>query len=110
MTWQQYLTEKVLKECWHTGSIRCEKCGKYHNEPFNHTFDNAQDLHDVYSAVERDREWWKYEQEYCLLLWDGNTQNGTFNSWLFCLNGKPEDFEARCKMVAEFYGWEKPCP
>ena len=99
MTWKQYLTEKVLKECWHTESIRCERCGKYHNEPFNRTFDNIQDLHDVYSALYRAGKW----REYSRLVWCKWYPQAE----LFCLNGKSEDFEARCRMVAEWHGWEE---
>jgi len=30
---------------------------------------------------------------------------GSLNPWRFCLDGN--DYEARCKMVAEFYSWEE---
>ena len=115
MTWKQYLTEKVLEEtCGHEDrpwfTYPCPKCS-------TRTFDNAQDLHDVYSAVVREGKWihegferWVYQRYYQPDALLGYMRETTFVKWLYCLNGKPEDFEAMCKMVAEFYGWEKPCP
>ena len=127
MTWKQHLTEKVLKECWHEweyyspfqlganeSDYKCKKCGAWKSETRELTFDNIQDLHDVYSAVERERKWihegferWVYQRYYQPDALLGYMRETTFVKWLFCLNGKPEDFEARCKMVAEWKGWKE---
>ena len=116
MTWQQYLTEKVLKKCWHEiqtvtkqdkdGEIYTQDICLHCNREFrgnyllsHRTFDNIQDLHDVYSALYRAGKW----REYSRLVWCKWYPQAE----LFCLNGKSEDFEARCRMVAEWHGWEE---
>jgi len=109
MTWQQCLTEKVLKECWHEwryikGQIKyerweCVKCPAYcigsAGEYKNRTFDNRNDMMDLYEALYREMKWFGFRLS--LLTCD--------DSHAFCLNG--EGYEDRCKMVAEFYGWEE---
>ena len=99
MTWQQFLTEKVLKECWHYGrtpfncGFKCRKCGNTFTT--NRTFDNRNDMMDLYEALYREMKWFGFKLS--LLTCD--------DSHAFCLNG--EGYEDRCKMVAEFYGWEE---
>ena len=99
MTWQQFLTEKVLKKCWHDGrtpfncGFKCRKCGNTFT--INRTFDNRNDLMDLYEALYREMKWFGFRLS--LLTCD--------DSHAFCLYG--EGYEQRCKMVAEFYGWEE---
>jgi hypothetical protein len=110
MTWQQFLTEKVLKECYHEGSsllnagYHCRKCDKIFS--CNRTFDNRNDLLDLYEAINRDGKWGKYiiysyetfeKSNLC------SVSEGEYIAYLLCLDGK--EYEDRCKMVAEFYGW-----
>ena len=104
MTWQQYLTEKVLEEtCGHEDrpwfTYPCPKCS-------TRTFTTPKDLHDVYSAVVRMGKW----DDFCNYSWFPRKKKYPkvdHDVWLFCFNGRPEDFEARCKMVAEWHGWEE---
>ena len=99
MSWQQFLTEKVLKKCWHDGrtpfncGFKCRKCGNTFTT--NRTFDNRNDLMDLYETLYREMKWFGFRLS--LLTCD--------DSHAFCLNG--EGYEQRCKMVAEFYGWEE---
>ena len=99
MTWQQFLTEKVLKKCYHDGrtpfncGFKCRKCGNTFTT--NRTFDNRNDLMDLYEALYREMKWFGFRLS--LLTCD--------DSHAFCLYG--EGYEQRCKMVAEFYGWEE---
>ena len=99
MTWQQFLTEKVLKKCYHDGrtpfncGFKCRKCGNTFTT--NRTFDNRNDLMDLYETLYREMKWFGFRLS--LLTCD--------DSHAFCLYG--EGYEQRCKMVAEFYGWEE---
>ena len=99
MTWQQFLTEKVLKECYHDGrtpfncGFKCRKCGNTFTT--NRTFDNRNDLMDLYETLYREMKWFGFRLS--LLTCD--------DSHAFCLSG--EGYEDRCKMVAEFYGWSE---
>ena len=104
MTWQQFLTEKVLKECWHCfiGDLgRCGKCGKYDS---NRKFNSRNDMMDLYEQIEKDGKWYKFETELFIKFVVDNTKE-QYSVWLFCLNG--DGYADRCKMVAEFYGWEE---
>ncbi len=121
MNWKQFLTEKVLKGCWHDiedhgpYKSKCNKCGMsfgaihtsdWNPQGFNHTFDSRNDLLDLYEAINRDGKWddfsggarWKHTmfsvEDFVEM-----------SAWLFCLDGK--GYEERCKMVAEFYGWNE---
>ena len=107
MTWQQFLTEKVLKECWHCfiGDLgRCGKCGKYDS---NRKFNSRNDMMDLYEAIERDGKWEDFFWDFAFQRKPENYGFGEAETttWLFCLSG--EGYEDRCKMVAEFYGWEE---
>jgi len=128
MNRKKFLTEEVLKECWHdideSGDVYCcKKCGKARlfillgkgRSSDNRTFDNRNDMMDLYEAAKRDGRKW---EEYLIFLWpayldaskynlnsSARTSRGAFVSWLFCLDCK--DYESRCKMVAKFYGWEE---
>ena len=117
MTWQQFLTEKGLGECWHDVEASdvsyCKKCGTsrakiamdWDRITDNRTFDNRSDLMDLYLQVYKDGKWddfsggarWKHTmfsvEDFVEM-----------SAWLFCLD--QQDYEPRCKMVAAFYGWE----
>ena len=117
MTWQQFLTEKVLGECWHSSSLtihndtsgQCKKCGTmlYIIGGANRTFDNRNDLMDLYAKIEKDGKWdeffW-FSASHCKPKREGLGCSET-TAWLFCLNGK--DYAERNNMVAEFYGWNE---
>ena len=132
MTWQQFLTEKVLGGCWHelTGDqpgCTCKKCGAgfsaihysdWNPKGFVRTFTTRNDLMDLYEAVAVAKllpafgRWLKSKRKYQYEVFyrndDANVVSIDIDSeleWLFCLNGK--DYENRCKMVAEFYGWNE---
>ena len=103
MTWQQFLTEKVLKECWHSSETWYDCDNAKHCR--RRTFDNRNDLLDLYEAIYRDGKWddfsvgarWKHTMFSA-------EDTAEVSEWLFCLNG--EDYAERCKMVADFYGWK----
>ena len=117
MTWQQFLTEKVLKECWHSSSLtihndtsgQCKKCGTmlYIIGGANRTFTTRNDLMDLYQQVYEDGKWDDFFWDFAFKRKPENYGLGEAETsvWLFCLNGK--DYEERCKMVAEFYGWNE---
>ena len=105
MTWQQFLTEKVLKKCYHDGrtpfncGFKCRKCGNTFTT--NRTFDNRNDMMDLYETIFKTRkdEWMQFVN-YLM----GN-YGIVASPYIFCLSG--EGYEDRCKMVAEFYGWSE---
>jgi hypothetical protein len=120
--WKQFLTENVLHEVWHelkkTENSNCS-CGQpYHlRRPCDHcnrTFNNRNDLIDLYERLKRDEKW----DDFLVFLWPEyldaskhllntnlKTSRGAFIAWLFCLGD--DDYESRCKMVVEFYGWKE---
>lgn len=114
MTWQQFLTEK-MGECWHEwetspGCIAvCKKCSASTMFPWvkNRTFDNRNDLMDLYQKIYEDGKWDDFFWDFAFKRKPENYGLGEAETsvWLFCLNGK--DYEPRCKMVAAFYGWEE---
>ena len=122
MNWKQFLTEKVLGEHWHAFTFNdfgykvCKCNGKPwifgdSNERIdlhtNRTFDNRNDLMDLYQQVYEDGKWdeffW-FSASHCKPKREGLGCSET-TAWLFCLDQK--DYEYRCKMVAEFYGWNE---
>ena len=117
MTWQQFLTEKGLGEEWlepppnHRDTCSCYECVDCRT--YNRTFDNRNDLMDLYEQIWKDGKWIQFE-EYSSDKWDKlypymmkTAKIISFTPWLFCLDGK--DYEPRCKLVSEFYGWEGKC-
>lgn len=109
MTWQQFLTETVLCECWHGrkeiwAMDICPRCGRLPST--NHTFTTRNDLMDLYQKVYEDGKWEDFFWDFAFQRKPENYGLGEAETsvWLFCLDGK--DYEARCKMVAEFYGWK----
>ena len=127
MNWKQYLTEEVLKECWHEFVVafppvepeqipvrghKCKHCGKYWPTKIrdghgSRTFDNRNDLMDLYQQVYEDGKWDDFFWDFAFKRKPENYGLGEAETsvWLFCLDGK--DYEAQCKMVAAFYGWEE---
>lgn len=95
MNWKQFLTEKVLKESSFTNTVTISCDGRVW---LPRTFDNRNDLLDLYEAIYRDGKWFQFRKYvYSVVTEDGFM----FDVWLFCLDGK--GYEERCKMIAEFY-------
>ena len=110
MNWKQFLTEKVLKEPEATSEYTVANNGDLVSVKTvikNRTFDNRNDLLDLYEAIYRGGKWdeffW-FSASHCKPKREGLGCSET-TAWLFCLDQK--DYEYRCKMVAEFYGWEE---
>ena len=128
MTWQQFLTENVLGECWHAFTFNdfgykvCKCNGKPwifgdSNERIdlhtNRTFTTRNDLMDLYELIEKDGKlisFLNYLNAACDWKDFDPIRDRALEylfKWLFCLDGS--GYEEKCKMVAEFYGWkEKP--
>jgi len=115
MTWQQYLTEKVLRECWHDGTsilmagYHCKKCDKIFS--CNRTYSTEADTMELYRQIEKDGKWDDFVKhtsakwgENVVLYMVVEEAIADYIAWLFCLDGK--GYEDRCKIVSEFYGWE----
>ena len=110
MTWQQFLTEKVLGEEWlepppnHRDTCSCYECVDCRT--CNRTFNNRNDLMDLYQKIYEDGKWDDFFWDFAFKRKPENYGLGEAETsvWLFCLNG--EDYAERCKMVAEFYGWK----
>ena len=107
MNWKQFLTEKVLHEPEATSEYTVANNGDLVSVKTvikNRTFNNRNDLLDLYEAVYEDGKWVKLNTLIYLREAVGDImQIEEYVPWLFCLNG--EGYEDRCKMVAEFYGW-----
>lgn len=131
---KEYLTEKVLGECWHSpdrqhavgvflasGTVviqKCTNCGRVLSNSYGsildrRTFDSIQDLHDLYSVSKRagkwgELKWYLNNKLFETIRRDDNLYHfcENFLDWIFCLNGTPDDFKARCQMVAEWHGWK----
>jgi hypothetical protein len=111
MNWKQFLTEKVLKGCWHDGTsilmagYHCKKCDKIFT--CNRTYSTEADTMELYRQIEKDGKWdvffWNSASS-CKPKRHGLGASET-TAWLFCLSGK--GYEDRCKMVAEFYDWNE---
>jgi len=111
MNWKQFLTEKVLKEPEATSEYTVANNGDLVSVKTvikNRTYDNRNDLMDLYELIEKDGRWGKfiiYSYEIFSSGHLSSVSEGDYISWLFCLSG--EGYEDRCKMVSEFYGWEE---
>ena len=99
MTWQQFLTENVLKECWHEWrkypevglQAKCS-CGilfdvtTYNRADIlykhkNRTFDNRDDMMDLYEVIEKDGKWEDFFWDFAFQRKPENYgfgQDGTF--------------------------------
>ena len=118
MTWQQFLTEKVLGECWHDVEASdvsyCKKCGTsrakiamdWDRITDNRTFTTRNDLMNLFERIWRLNKW-TYFIDSAICYWPVlkyKHSKDDFMAWLFCLDG--EGYEPRCKMVSELYGWK----
>jgi hypothetical protein len=61
---------------------------------------------DLYQAIEKAGKWDDFDN-YSWNYRKGVKPEISHTTWLFCLDGK--DYEPRCKLVSEFYGWEGKC-
>ena len=118
MNWQQFLTEKVLKECWHEWecaefkTFKCSICGKWipekdaYENSNRRRFTTRNDLMDLYQKIYEDGKWEDFFWDFAFQRKPENYGLGEAETsvWLFCLDGKGH--EERCKIVAEFYGWK----
>lgn len=114
MTWQQFLTEKVLGECWHAFTFNdfgykvCKCNGKPwifgdSNERIdlhtNRTFDNRNDMMGLYQKVYEDGKWKEFT-EYAFRFYKEDYSEEQFNTWLFCPKGKDPEVLYRCFIVS----------
>ena len=109
MNWKQFLTEKVLREPEAASEYIVANNGDLVSVKTvikNHTFDNRNDLMDLYQKIYEDGKWDDFFWDFAFKRKPENYGLGEAETsvWLFCLNGK--DYEPRCKMVAAFYGLE----
>ena len=122
--WKRFLTEEVLHEIWHEsdGTYLGQKCicGREcgwpretldeHIKGKNHTFNNPSDMMELYRYMYEDDCWiefenWIYERILLSHYCKEKISTNNFTAWLFCLGS--EDYEGRCKMVAEFYSYKE---
>ena len=109
MTWQQFLTEKVLGEPKATSEYTVANNGDLVSVKTvikDRTFSNRNDLMDLFERIWRLNKW-TYFIDSAMRYWPvlkHKHNRDYFMAWLFCLDG--EGHEERCKLVAEFYGWE----
>ena len=97
MNWKKFLTENALGECWDAD----QRPG---GDLPNRTFDNQDDMMELYKAIYRDRKWIRFA-DFVFKYYKDVPTTEIFDAWLFCLGD--EDYESRCKLVAEFCGWEE---
>ena len=110
MTWKQFLTEKVLGEPKATSEYTVANNGdlvSVRTVIKDRTFTTEADMMKLYRQIEKDGKWdvffWNSASS-CKPKRHGLGASET-TAWLFCLNGK--DYEEKCRMVAEFYGWNE---
>jgi hypothetical protein len=120
--WKKFLTEKILRECWHgvdeSGDIYCcKKCGKARpsillgkgRSTDNRTFDNQDDTVELYNKIKCDKKWKGFEDFlfgcwHDLFLFHEDEKRG-YVRWLLCLNS--DECKERCEIIARFYGYDK---
>jgi hypothetical protein len=106
MNWKKFLTENVLGECWDADK-------RPGGDLPNRTFDNRDDLLDLYKAIDKNEKWAVFIVYSNSVWWRNHDRRydlagelmADYNSWLFCLGD--EDYAAKCKLVAEFHGWKE---
>lgn len=125
--WKKFLTEKVLKEIWHEsdGAYLGQKCvcGREcgwsretldeHIKRKNRTFDNRNDLMDLYETINNNEKWAVFTVYSNNAWWRNHGKHynimeelmADYNSWLFCFGN--EEYEDRCKLICEFYGYQE---
>jgi hypothetical protein len=104
--WKKFLTENVLGECWDADK-------RPGGDLPNRTFDNFSDLMSLYEEIFKDINKWAVFIVYSNgIFWRNYRPHSSldkaqsdFSAWLFC--SAKVGHEDRCKMVAEFYGWEE---
>jgi hypothetical protein len=118
MNWKKFLTEKVLHETWHesNGAYLGQKCicGREcrwpretldeHIHRRNRAFNYLNDMMELYRAIYKDRKWTRFA-DFVFKYYKDVPTTEIFDAWLFCLGD--EDYESRCKLVAEFCGWKE---
>ena len=114
MNWKQFLTEKVLKEQWHYtvgvrysehfGNLEKCSCGRVECDEENRSFATEAEMMALYRQIEKDGKWKGFYRHTHLKIFASELPDTVFTKWLFCLDGI--GYEDRCKMVADFYGWE----
>jgi len=115
--WKNFLTEEVLHECWHTdediqmcscGTMRmpCLKCGI---QGYRRTFNNPSDMLELYRYMYENNRWKDFFDtlriKYHRLCNTVDVPMIDYIACLFCFGD--EDYEDRCKLVAEFYGYKE---
>ena len=114
MNWKQFLAEKVLHEPEATSEYTVANNGDLVSVKTvikNRTFDNRNDLFDLYEAINRDGKlisFLNYLNAACDWKDFDPIRDRALEylfKWLFCLDGS--GYEEKCKMVAEFYGWKE---
>ena len=58
MKWKKFLTENILGECW-------DAYMRPGGDLPNHTFDNRNDLMDLYETLKKDEKW----DDFLVFLW-----------------------------------------
>jgi len=96
---RRYLTEKVLGECFSPGLV--SKPYNFEDNVYsNRTFDNRDDMMDLYQAIKKAGKWDDFDN-YSWNYRKGVNPEISHAAWLFCLSGV--GYEDRCQMVAEFW-------
>jgi len=70
----------------------------------NRTFDNQNDMMGLYRYIYEDENWIEFT-DFVFTYYKDDPTAEIFDAWIFCLGN--EDYESRCKFVAEFYEWEE---
>jgi hypothetical protein len=103
---KKMLTEEVLGECWHEGSMpincgyRCIKCGDTYT--VNRPFTTDADMMALYRAIRKNDSWFSFcdfARQKCININIDDYEE--IVAWFLCLDGK--DQEARCCLVAEWW-------
>jgi hypothetical protein len=102
MNWKKFLEEEVLHEIWHESKI-----AEYGH--CNRTYDNFGDVLSLYEVIFNNNKWEEFGN-YLYSRWDdlflSQRTTREYVRWLlYFANNK--DYEDRCRLAAEFYGWEK---
>ena len=99
--WKQFLTKQILKESSFTNTVTISCDGRVW---LPRTYGNRIDLMDLYEKVYEDGKWCRYQIAAWLCKEVADLKPHEYTTWLFCLD--KTGYEERCKMVAEFYGWD----
>lgn len=100
---RKILTE-YLGECWHSQETWYDCDNATHCK--RRTFDNRNDLMDLYEAIQRKDDFWEYEKYYLSVLRKELSPksvmyiNSIVTTLLFCLDGK--GYDVQCNFVAKY--------